>query len=169
MSEGDDRVQVEHEEDRVVVSLLGAGFQGTARTVLLVALALPWLVVGPAFVLLLGNTIPGWVVVVGAVGSGLLGFGLSFFAILLATRTHHISVDEQEVRFWTDAMVGSVSRDWPREVVATVEAVESDRGGVVEIVAANGDRLALPISREFAQLRDFAAAASEALTGDPGG
>ena len=66
----EDRVKVDRIDDVVVVSLERTGFSGPARTVLLMALALPWLIVGPAFVLFLGGTVSGWVVAVGAVVAG---------------------------------------------------------------------------------------------------
>lgn len=166
--ETNEAVTVECESGRVVVSLGGAGFRGTSRSVLLLALAMPWLIVGPAFALLIGGAVASWVVIVAAIVSGLIGFGLSFVAILLATRTHHFSVEEGEVRFWTDAIMGSVSREWSREVVVGLEVVEGERGRAIEVVATNGDRLRLPLVRSAEELGEFADSVNEALRSGSG-
>ncbi len=152
-----DRVRVDEFEDGVVVSLERTGFRGPARTVLLFGLALPWLIVGPAFALWLGGTVPAWVVVAAAVVSGVLGFGLSLVAFVLATRTHHVELGEETIRFWTDAPLGSVSREWPREAIAGFEVAMNGTRAWLFIVAVAGGRLALPITRPPEDLYLFAA------------
>jgi hypothetical protein len=152
-----DRVSVEEFEDGVVVSLERNGFRGPARTVLLFGLALPWLIVGPAFVLWMGGTVPPWVVVVAAVLSGVLSFGLSLVAFVLATRTHHIEIGEETIRFWTDAPLGSVSREWPREAIVGFEVTMTGTRAWLFIVAVAGGRLALPVTRSAEDLYLFAA------------
>ena len=164
---GADRVEVDRIDDVVVVSLERTGFSGPARTVLLMALALPWLIVGPAFVRFIGGTVPAWVVVIAAVVSGLVGFGLSLVAFVLATRTHHVEVGEETIRFWTDAPLGSVSREWPRDGIAGFEvALAGDRAWLF-ILAEAGGRLALPINRDAGELQGFANAIEAVLVAEP--
>lgn len=159
----EDRVKVDRIDDVVVVSLERTGFSGPARTVLLMALALPWLIVGPTFVLFVGGTVPGWVVAVAAVVSGLIGFGLSLVAFVLATRSHHIEVGAETIRFWTDAPLGSVSREWPREGIAGFEVALANGRSFLFIVAKAGGRLALPVTREATELQAFANALDAVL------
>lgn len=162
-----ERVNVDRIDDVVIVSLERTGFSGPARTVLLLALALPWLIVGPAFVLFVGGTVPGWVVAVAAVASGLIGFGLSLVAFVLATRTHHVEVAEQAVRFWTDAPLGSVSREWPREAIAGFEVALTGGRAWLFVLAEAGGRLALPIHRDATELQEFANALEAVLETEP--
>jgi hypothetical protein len=163
----EDRVQVDRIDDVVVVTLERTGFAGPARTVLLLALALPWLIVGPAFVLFVGGTVPGWVVAVAAVVSGLIGFGLSLVSFVLATRSHHFEVGEETIRFWTDAPVGSVQREWPREGIDGFEVALANGRSFLFIVAKAGGRLALPVTREAPELQAFANALEAVLETEP--
>lgn len=152
---GVDRVSVEEFDDGVVVSLDRTGFRGPARTVLLFGLALPWLIVGPAFVLWMGGTVALWVLVVAALLSGVLGFGLSLIAFVLAMRSHHIEIGDETIRFWTDAPIGSVSREWPREAIAGFEVTMAGTRVWLFILAKAGGRLALPVTRPAEDLYRF--------------
>lgn len=163
-----ERVQVDRIDDVLIVSLERTGFSGPARTVLMLALALPWLIVGPAFALFLGGTVPGLVLVAAAILSGVLGFGLSLIAFVLATRSHHIEIGDEAIRFWTDAPLGSVSREWPREAISGFEIVVSKGRSWVFIVARAGGRLALPITRPPVELQCFADALDGAMKAKPG-
>jgi len=163
-----DRVQVDRIDDVLIVSLERTGFSGPARTVLLLALALPWLIVGPAFALFLGGTAPGLLVVAAAAVSAGIGFGLSLVAFVLATRSHHIEIGEEAIRFWTDAPLGSVSREWPREAISGFEIVVTKGRTWVFIVAKAGGRLALPVTRSAAELQCFADALDGAMKAKPG-
>ena len=170
MNDAMDRVRVDRIDDALIVSLERTGFGGPARTVLLLALALPWLIVGPAFVLFSGGTVPGAVVIAAVVVSVIIGFGLSLVAFVLATRSHHVEVDEQTIRFWTDAPIGSVQREWPREGIAGFEVTLEKGRAWLFIVAKAGGRLALPVTRDAVELRSFADALEAVLesnaTGD---
>lgn len=163
MTVADDRVSVDRIDDVVVVSLEHTGFSGPARTVLLLALALPWLIVGPVFVLFLGGTVPGWAVVAAAAFSGLIGFGLSLVSFVLATRTHHVEVGSAAIRFWTDAPLGNVSREWPRQAIGGFEVAVTGGRSWLFIVAASGGRLALPVTRPPVELLDFSNAVNAVL------
>lgn len=167
MSDAMDRVRVDRIEDVLIVSLERTGFGGPARTVLLIALALPWLIVGPAFVLFSGGTVPGAVVIAAVIASVVIGFGLSLVAFVLATRSHHIEIAEDTIRFWTDAPLGSVSREWPREGIAGFEVAINKGRSWLFIVAKAGGRLALPVTRDVGELQSFADALEAVLATNP--
>lgn len=167
MTVGSGRVNVDRIDDVVIVSLERLGVAGPARTVLLLALALPWLIVGPAFVLWIGGTLPQWAVIVAAVVSGAIGFGLSLIAFVLATRSHHVEVGAETVRFWTDAPMGSVSREWPREAIAGFELALTKGRAWLFVVAKAGGRLALPVTRPVDELQMFVDAVDAVLETEP--
>ncbi|MCR9217759.1 MAG: hypothetical protein NXI14_11245, partial [bacterium] len=107
-------------------------------------------------------------VAVAAVVSGLIGFGLSLVAFVLATRSHHIEVGAETIRFWTDAPLGSVSREWPREGIAGFEVALANGRSFLFIVAKAGGRLALPVTRDASELQAFANASDAVLVTEVG-
>jgi len=68
-----------------------------------------------------------------------------------------VELGEETIRFWTDAPLGSVSREWPREAIAGFEVAMTGTRAWLFIVAVAGGRLALPITRPPEDLYLFAA------------